>query len=241
MARARGQRRSRERLTVVVNAIAVVNRSSVPDLQVQVIVEGYRAYLPNVAEAWERPVPGLAFYPRGHMQNIAEEMALFIVDSGGDPDAFGAHTMFGKAVWGYVDASLCIEAGEPISRVIGHELIEPVVNADLQGWSNPLLSGDVEYALEVCDPCQRQSQASMVSLFGNSAIVEFADFVLPSWYRSDGRPPYSHQRTVAAPLVENAGGYKITRKNGRVNLNGRSGVSVNGFGRTARILMPAPF
>jgi hypothetical protein len=228
-------------VSVFLNHIAVVNRSSVPDLTIQIICEGYRSYLPHVAKAWDRPVPGLAFYPRGHMQQVAEEAALFIVDSAGDPNAFGAHTMFGKAVWGYVDASLCAELGEPLSRVIGHEIIEPMVNADLQGWSNPLLSGGVEVALEVCDPFQRESKGALAALFGNTAIVEYADFALPSWFDERGQPPYSYLGNGSAPLIENPGGYRIIRKNGRVTLTGASGVSVNGFGRSARILMPAPF
>lgn len=221
---------------MIVNAIAIVNRSHVPDVQIQIVVEAYRSYMPAVCAAWDRPLPGLTFYGWGHVQRIAEEAALYIVDSAGDPHAFGAHTMFGTAVWGYVDANLCAADNEPISRVVGHELIEATVNPTLQLWSNPLLSDGDEVALEPCDPVQRQSTRMMTSTLGNAGIVELSDFVLPSFYDVSAKPPYSYQDTIAAPLVENPGGYKIIRRDGGVMLSGREGVRVTGFGRTVRIL-----
>ena len=220
-------------MTTPVNHIAIVNQSPlVKDDDVALWVEAYRSEIVKVADAWGLPPPGLAFYPSSHEQDIREECAIFIVKSGGNPDAYGAHTRTGIAIWGYIDSEMCIGYGEPIDRVLGHEIYEMFVDPDLDRWVGPM-PDQSHYALELCDPCQRNSYRVTANLFGRTGDVAIADFVLPAWFQPGSAGPYNHLGTIKAPLTDDPGGYHVVERNGVVVSRGNS-VKVSSVGRTFR-------
>lgn len=216
-----------------VNAVAVVNRSAVPDARVALVVEAYRDEVIPVAEGWLVDPWGIAFYSSDHYQNVQEEAAIFVVDTASEPDALGYHTALGKSVWGYVDLNMCRAFGEPWDRVFGHELFELGVDPYVNRWAGPYPDGS-HVAIEVCDPVQRDSWTKGVHdrLLG-SAAVEIADWVYPSWFDVDAGPgPRSYLKAPIAPLEDAPGGYHVTELNGVVlpSLPAR----VKNFGRTFR-------
>lgn len=212
-----------------INHVAVVNRSNgfYPDRLLQLAVEAYRAALPAFCEAWGLPEPGLAVYPSDSAQRPTEAAALFLVDGAGDPDAYGAHTALGLEVWGYVDVVLCARFGEPIERVLGHELFELLADPMLDRWVG-------DYAVEVCDPVQRGSRPAPAEFFGASGQVQVANYVLPSWYAPGALGPFDRDGTVGAPLEVAPGGYQITRAGSSRAAVGAA--RVTSFGRTLRRL-----
>lgn len=220
-----------------VNHVAVVNRSRglVPDGVLAAIVEAYRAELAAFCTAWSVPIPGLALYSSLHVQIPEEEACIFVVDSGGDPGAFGAHTQLGKYVWGYVDAGLALATGEPVSRVVGHELFELIVDPGLDRWADA--GGGERVAVEVCDATQRQSRREMASFFGHSSIVELANYCLPSFFRTGAGGPYDWLNLLDAPFAVAPGGYLVRRAAGAAFVNGAG--RVTSYGRTFRRLASA--
>lgn len=215
-----------------VQSVAVVNRSSLPDDEVALMVVGYGEELVPLCAAWSLPVPGLVLYRDDHEQRVSEEAALIFVDSSDEPDAFGYHTGLGVAAWGYVDVGLCRAYGEPVSRVFGHELLELVVDPGVNRWAGPFADG-THVAVEVCDPVQRNSRAARVEddLLGE-AVVEIADWVGPDWFQERGDVS-SYQGTHLRCLTDAEGGYHVTERNGVV-VTGAA--RVKSIGRTFRRL-----
>jgi hypothetical protein len=220
-----------------VSHVAIVDKSSLTDQEVALMVEGYRAEIHPFCAAWSLPAPGLAVYGKDHEQQIQEEAALILVDSGNDPDAFGWHTVLGVACYGYIDVGLSRDYGEPVSRVFGHELFELIADPDCDRWEGPYEDGS-RVAVEVCDPVQRFSRTKDVSdpLFGTGSI-EIADWVTPSWFVGRSKGPWSEQGNAPAALGVADGGYVIREKNGRIL---SSGGRVKSFGRTFRRLAKPP-
>jgi hypothetical protein len=216
-----------------VQHVAVVNRSGLPDGEVALYVEGYRPELGRLCDAWSLPTPGLAMYGRQHDQAVAEEAAILLVDSGGDPDAFGAHTALGLAAWGYVDVGLCRADGEHVSTVFGHELFELVVDPFVDRWAGPYEDGS-HIAVEVCDPVQRQARGKLVAdqILGQLDLW-VADWVPPRWFDGSAGDVTSYQGQQLTPQEDAPGGYHVTERDGAV-LTGAA--RVKSFGRTFRRL-----
>jgi hypothetical protein len=224
-----------------VDHVAILNKSAVPDGEVARIVEAYRAWLKTFCDVWKLPVPGIALYPAAHKQIIEEEAGLILVDSGNDPDAFGWHTALGLAVWSYVDVGLCRAYDEPVSRVLGHELLELVLDPDCEEWEpRPGTYPDgTQVAKEACDAVQRFSRRVTVDdpILGKGE-VELADFVLPSWFQPGSPGPWSYLDAAPGPLKDAAGGYHTTELRGVVMAEGAQ-VRVKNFGRTFRRIAAA--
>jgi hypothetical protein len=219
--------------TTPVSHVAVVDRSALSDEEVALLVEAYRGEVAPFCAVWNLPPPGLAVYGKTHDQQIQEEAALFIVDSGNDPDAFGWHTILGIARYGYIDVGMCRLYGEPVSRVFGHELYELIADPDCDRWAGPYKDGS-HVALEVCDPVQRNSRTKTVDdpILGKGD-VEIADYVVPGWFDEGSTTgPWSEQNNAPAALAIAEGGYVIREQLGAVVASGR----VKNFGRTFRRL-----
>lgn len=215
-----------------VHHVALVNKApSVPDAEVAIICEVYRRELVRFCRDWSLSVPGLAVYDAGHQGDPKEEAAIYIVEASGDPTAYGRHTMFGRSIWGYVDAGLCRRDGEPLSRVIGHELFELVCDPGLDHWRMQPDGSSV--AVEPCDPVERSGYLVEGEFFGHTAMVDVADWCLPAWYVPGAAGPLSHLNTAPAPLVDLPGGFHQTKIAGAVITSG-PGARVTSFGRTFR-------
>jgi hypothetical protein len=222
-------------LPPAVNHIAIINRSSLDDVEVSVMVAAYEDWLDAACQAWGVATPGMAVYGRNHQQAIAEEAAGIFTDSGDQPDAFGWHTALGLARWFYVDLGMCRAFGEPPSRVFGHELIEMPLDPDCNIWFGPTRAG-YHVAMEGCDPVQRDSIAVDGTAYGNRRKVELADFILPSWFdEGASQGPFSYLNRAPAPLTIAPGGYYLRERNGLVTSEGM--LRVKSHGRTLKRLV----
>jgi hypothetical protein len=216
-----------------VNHVAVVNKSSLSDQEIVLMVEAYRdAEVKRCCDAWGLKPPGMTVYPASHVQQIHEEAALIFVDAGNEPDALGWHTVLGVNRFGYIDVGMSKMDDEPVSRVFGHELFELIVDPDCERWVGPYPDGSY-LSLEVCDPVQRFSRTvHMNDPMLGKADVEIADFILPSWFDLTSLGPlYSDQGHAPAPCRIAPGGYIIREKNGAVLGTGELH-KVKSWGRT---------
>lgn len=214
--------------------VAIINISDglVPDELLALTVEVYRSALPAFCKAWSIPLPGLAIYDSDHQGDPQEEAGIWIVNSANDPNAFGAHTRLGVAVFGYVDASLCLALREPVSRVLGHELFEMLVDPAVDRWADTPGGGRV--ALEVSDPVQRFSRQEVGEFFGATTTVEVADYVTPAWFQAGSPGPWDAMGVLPGPFAVADGGYVIRREAGAAAVTGSG--RVTSFGRTFRRL-----
>jgi hypothetical protein len=213
--------------------VAVLNKSTIAtDAEVAFWIEAYRLEVRRVADAWGLPPPGMALYPAGHTEEPDPAVAaIYIVDTANEPNALGYHTAMGRNRFGYVDMSMSARWDIP-SVVFGHELYELFVDADVNRWAGPFDEG-LHYAVEVCDPVQRDSYEVHVEepVLG-AAKVQCADFVFPSWFSPGSAGPYSYLGRAPAPLQDNAGGYHVTEQNGVVATG-----AARSYGRTFRRLV----
>jgi hypothetical protein len=214
--------------------VAVLNKSStLDDGEAALWLEAYREQIRRVADAWGLSAPGLALYPRSHLEEPDPSVAaLYIVDSAGDPNALGYHTASGRSRYGYVDMTLSRAMDTP-SVVFGHELYELFVDADVNRWAGPYPDGS-HIPIEVCDPVQRDAYAVEAEFMGARDRVLVADFVLPSWFDRDGRGPYAHSTPLMHPLEDAEGGYHLVEQDGVVVSHGR--LRAKSYGRTLRRL-----
>lgn len=209
-----------------------MNRSSVPDAELAIYVEVYREEVRKFCRDWSLQPPGIALYESHHSAaDPAEEAAVYIVESAGDPNAFGRHTQFGRSAWGYIDAGLCRQDGEPLSRVLGHELFELICDPGLDHWR--LQPDGSSVAVEPCDPVERSGYQVEGEFFGRGQMVEVADWCLASWYTPGAVGPFSHLGTVPAPLVDLPGGFHQTRRGAAVITSGPH-ARVTSYGRSYR-------
>jgi hypothetical protein len=223
-----------------VSHVALVNRSQglLSDEVLASICEGYREAMPAFCAAWGLPLIGLAVYPSDHKQVPQEEACIFVTNSMNDPDTFGAHTRFGKYIWGYADVALANARGEPISRIIGHEIFELGADPGLDIWAD--VGGGERVALEVSDSPQRYSTPKVASFFGHTSIVEIAAYCLPNFYKPGADGPYDSMGILSAPLEVAPGGYITRRQAGAVVVEGAARVTVTSYGRTFRRMAGAP-
>ncbi len=91
-------------------------------------------------------------------------------------------------------------AGVVLSVTITHEIGEMLVDPSADQTAD---MGDGRiYARELCDACEDDILA--IDIGG----VKCSDFVLPSWFDPNGRPPFDHQGRLDAPCPQLApGGY----------------------------------
>lgn len=117
-----------------------------------------------------------------------------------------------------------VEDGQPIgligygkgwSLLASHELMEllcdPWGNRRLPGSSLRRGQGQVEYLVEVCDPCQHETYAIR--------DIEVSDFVTPAYYGTPAAPGgrYSLTGSIKRPLEVRRGGYLTWRRpNGQI-------------------------
>lgn len=218
-----------------VTAVAVLNLAGVDDGLLALAVEAYRAELPAFAEAWGLSPPGLNLYPPDYIGKPEEEAAIAFVNSGANPNTFGAHAALGLYRYGYCDVETCRAGGESLTRCFGHELFELVADPDVDRWTTPI--NGVRYSLEVCDPVQRFSRPRATIFMGITGDVDIACYVNPRYFDPTASVgPLDSQGMLTAPLQIAPGGYLMSEANGAATVRGDSDVRVTSFGRTARRL-----
>lgn len=164
----------------------------------------------HTAPAWGYPPPGVAFY--GHAERLPAEHAaiLGIVDSDGNAESAGYHSMLGRRVYGLVDVS----QSERPSVTLSHEALEMFGNAYLD-QRVPGPKEGMTYLVELADPCQRDEYSIETELLGEVRKVPVSDFVMPKWFGLPSILPHDARTTFLDgyeldPFEVAPGGYQIT-------------------------------
>jgi hypothetical protein len=125
---------------------------------------------------------------------------------------FAAGFVYGRVRW---DGSF-----NGTALTASHEAIELRGDPYCNKWVD--IGGGRKVAFEKCDPCQGDSYEIEVKIFGEIRKVKVSDFVLPSYFKKDGKRPFTFLDTIdenvfSLGLSRNGGGYLITQKNGVVS------------------------
>jgi hypothetical protein len=182
--------------------IAVVNAATkIHDREVAFWVEAVAKQVLEVAAVWNLPPPGVALYSSDVTIPSALGSIIVVADNDGDPETAGYHTPMG----GIVD----ISQSQVPSRTLSHEVLEMLANLMLDRW----LPGPTgrRYAVELCDPVQRESYTVPVHLWGVQSEVPVSNWVTPAWFDAHGAPPFDRLDRLDAPFALAPGGYAIAR------------------------------
>lgn len=154
--------------------------------------------------AW-KIVCGLTFIPKG--QTVPNGYwPMYILDESDVQGALGYHEFATNGPQAKVFAKTCQRDNVTWTSCASHEALEMTVDP---GGSLAALndSTGVFYTYEVCDAAEEKGY--FIQLKGQSK-VEVSDFVLPSWFVSDGKGPYNFLNTLKAPFSLLQGGYTET-------------------------------
>jgi len=161
--------------------IAVINKSTVvpqADMQPAVAALAIQARH-HVAVEWALRLPEVALFTE---DPGPPWWPLVVVDEEPDvPGALGFHDENESRPYGRDFAKTCQKYGVSWQSCAGHEIPEMMGDAHVQAWSNDDY-GNL-WATELCDPVE----SNIYEING----VEVSDFVLPSWFDPQGKPPYS--------------------------------------------------
>lgn len=97
---------------------------------------------------------------------------MVIKDTLDQPNALGYHS---DDVWPYS----AVVAHPGFASTISHEHIEMAVDPTASVW---VKMGNVNVAMEACDPCEAGKYAIEVDILGEKRQVMVSNFVFPSWF-----------------------------------------------------------
>jgi hypothetical protein len=124
-------------------------------------------------------------------------------------------TIDSRAPSGYHDfegvpRSVILAQGQQTSVTMSHEACEMTADPNADKWVPLPDGGDV--ALEVCDPCESDTYAKLVTIMGaDRYVVVVSNFVLPSWFQPAGRGPFDRLGTIAQALELAPGATRSSR------------------------------
>jgi hypothetical protein len=98
----------------------------------------------------------------------------------------------------------------PLVETFSHEALELRADPFVNLWVPMPNSNGRQVALEVGDPVQNDSYTKKITIAGLSRDVPVSNFVYPSWFDPNGKPPFDHMRLCTRPF-ENRG-YLIVKE-----------------------------
>lgn len=180
----------------------------------------------HVCPAWGWAPPGVAVYSPDAIIRKDEGCLLAFVDDDGEDDAAGFHSVLVGQPFGYVDLHQADEL------TASHEACEIVGNANLDLWQRD--SDGALWAMELCDPVERDGYAVPVDLFGESRDVPVSNFLLPNYFRPLSPPPYDWLGRLSGPFTIAEGGYAIVQRDGVIDYVARGAAAVDKAQRRIR-------
>lgn len=135
-----------------------------------------------------------------------------VVDDRSDNEGVLGYHGIGRAPYAMVYARTAIEAGDTWQGTLTHELFEMLADP----YIDRLALGSKLWLVEVCDPVEADRYNYALGATDGS-LVPISDFVLPSWFRKHGKPPFDFARHVRRPEQILHGGYVSYWENGMWN------------------------
>jgi hypothetical protein len=128
----------------------------------------------------------------------------------GAPGADGFHDYQAGLAYGRVRWTDLRNTGITAS----HEDLELRLDPRCNRWM-PIGKGYM-VAIEACDPCEGDSYEIEVNLFGEKRKIAVSDFLLPSYFKHDGKRPFTWLDTIDRNvyfkgLSRNGGGYLLVK------------------------------
>jgi hypothetical protein len=166
-----------------------------------------RQMLEHVGPAWElewAAPPGVAFYGTGDGLPSDVSASVAIVEDAEVEGAAGLHSAVGIRVFGVVDLS---RSSKP-SKTLSHEIAEIYRNPYLDEWKPSPVPGRA-YAVELCDPVQRNEYVIKARILGETREVVVGDFLTPAWFEPSAQGSRSHTGAVYNSFEVASGGYQI--------------------------------
>lgn len=134
---------------------------------------------------------------------------LIIFDTADQAGALGYHDRSPKGhAYAKVFAKTTVQAKEPISTVVSHELLEMLANGNVDKLARNPLNGYL-YAVEDCDAVETESY----QIDG----VAVSNFVTPQWFdpKAMASTKFDFLGNVHSPFKINPGGYMPVQVNGK--------------------------
>jgi hypothetical protein len=193
--------------------IAVINNSSMDDVDVQFAVEACDIQLRrDLCAAWT----GLEYTPVRFYASVKDlpvasgvSRLMLIqdtIDTKGIPGAVAYHTMD-------VYIHGVVLGGQGMASRLSHECCEEMVDPTASAWVPMPRGGEV--ALEVCDPVEADEYTIEAVVMGQKREVSVSNFVYPAWFGTStanlhGIPgKYDFLGRVPGAFVLSAGGYMV--------------------------------
>lgn len=130
---------------------------------------------------------------------------VFVADDT-DPGAVAAHFPGGYSRVHVDRTSALIVGDDSAFNGACHEADEARVDVNCDQWVPHPTRPGVEVALEVSDPVQDSFEITI-----KGVTYSAANFVLPSWWKSDGTEPFDHAGRLSAPGQVGPNGYLVLR------------------------------
>lgn len=168
--------------------------------------------LRDAAEYYELPPPGVTLVRTDAEIPTTEAVGIDFVDDDG-LGASVAHHGFMKAgnfPWSLVG----VKEASQWTTAASHEALEMFLNVRLERWVTAPDGG--RWPFEVADMVEGYGYPLQVDLFGKARSVQLSNYVLPSFWRADGKWPYDFLGMLGGPFSVAPGGYALVDVGGRV-------------------------
>lgn len=188
--------------------ISVVNMSTcVASSDLLTMIVGINTLLLQLTKDWNLPYT-VCILDIGEPKH---GLAVYVVDGADTPIPESERRPSGKIAAGVIlanDGGL-FNGPNCIANFLSHEVFEMAADINATKWWK---KGTVDkyFAAEICDPVQ----GTVVPLCVGDKLIDFSDWVLPSWTDVSARRPYTHMDSVQSPFLMAPDGYMINYENG---------------------------
>lgn len=202
--------------------IAIIDKSkkvSTPEILLMVAACN-RQLKYHACPAWNRSPSSVVFCEKEeHLAPGA--FPIYIFDKADTADAYGYHDVgpdgnyygrvFANPVLAEPNGSI-LSGPMSISCILSHEVLELFGDPQCNLWATG--AGGVDYAVELCDPCEGDSYD--INVAGTQVAV--SNFILPHWFAAN--PPkgakFDYMGKLTAPGTLTEGGYVLYFKEGAI-------------------------
>ena len=179
--------------------------SAISDGDLVALERALQHQLNDAGQAYGLPPPGVSLAtPETHLPG-AEAVAIDFVDDDGLEAAIAHHGWNERANFAW--CLIGVKEAWSYERAASHEALEYFLNLKLDQYeAGP---GGL-WPREICDPVESQGYPMRIEVWGEiRRSVELSNFVLPSFWQSDGRWPYDYLGMLEAPFSLAPGGYAV--------------------------------
>ena len=186
---------------------------AIDDKDMAYLERALQVQMRELAAAYKFDSPGVTYVTKDADIPTTEAVGIDFVDNDGLDGSVAHHGWMAGAGFPWSLVGVKEDAHWTLSA--SHEACEYVMNLRLdryaigpEGWRWPM---------EVCDMVEDGGYPIMVNRFEVPRSVMVSNFVLPSFWKLDGKWPYDYLGVLTEPFsVEARGGYALVEKDGKL-------------------------